>query len=226
MNFTDEFIKNFEINGPEKTLNDDLDFVKLWADFENNDKQAIYGKGSGNIHEDISMNCMLAKKIGIESYMPMWGSVVDIGAGYNAISRLLPFSVMYYPFDIIKRTPQTILVSAKKCKIPFSDNSVEGVFTCNVFQHLTEHQRIKYVMEGSRLLKKGCFMFIGTPLDGMFTASRLRYKNRSYAYTGEYFYPVPNLDSISTCLKESNLEFVSITQNAIGFSGIWLRKNE
>ena len=223
--YTKEQHAEFKENGiPEDLiLTDDVDKVELWKDYIKDDNRAICGQGADTPQEINYLNTNLAKQAGIEAFLPLWGKLVDIGAGYGCVEKLLSHTVGYYPCDLIQHTP---VITPIDGKLPFEDDSIDCVVSCNMFQHITSNQRLEYIKESYRILhEKSGYLFIACSMDwGPFSARQLpKYNDRSCAQTGKYFVPIPDGNEISEW-NAQGFYILSNTQRYDGFTGIWMRK--
>lgn len=73
---------------------------------------------------------------------------LDIGCGKHKQQGFIGIDVI--PFDEVD-----IVMNAGKEKFPFEDNSVDEIHTSHFLEHLTAMERVHFVNEAFRVLKKG-----------------------------------------------------------------------
>jgi len=206
----------------------EYDNVEVWKKYILEDDKAIFGGGSNDPRMIYFANRILAKIAGVEMYMPSWGRLVDIGAGYNSIQGLTPINVQYYPVDILRHTPLTILIEPGE--IGFEDSSMNCVTCCNVFQHLHKDERQKYVEEAFRVLEPSGMLFVATNMDvGIVNRPLEEFRDgRSYAITGDYLVACPDTEELNNWSEVTDGEFKFIQMNLSsrgdGFGSVWYKK--
>lgn len=206
----------------EVMLTDDMGLEEIWEKYVEEDDKAICGMGTHDPRVANQVNVLLAKYIGIEACLPDYGQVVDIGAGYNCIERLLAKSVDYFPCDLVKRTPTTTVINGT---LPFEDNSTDCVVSNNAFQHMTPNQRERYVEEAMRILKPRGDLFIGCNTTcGLFKSARtLEFEGKHYVATGDFMTTIPDDKEVNNWIAKG-FHIVTINSRTDGYTGIWLKK--
>ena len=221
-----EYLKN---GIPEEMLLPaEYDNVEVWKKYVGEDDKAIYGGGSSDPRMIYYANRILAQVSGVGMYMPSWGRLVDIGAGFNSIQGLTPINVQYYPVDILRHTPLTILI--KPGEIGFEDKSVNCVTSCNVFQHLHRDERQKYAEEAFRVLEPLGMFFVASSMDVGIVKRHLEeyIDGRSYAITGDYLAICPDTDELNNwgAITDDEFKFVkmNLSSRGDGFGSVWYKK--
>lgn len=224
---TEEFVKILKSDNIEDYyLPDDIDLVKVWEEYEKEDDTAICGAGTKSIVDINTMNSRLAGTMGCQMYLPQWGRVLDLGAGYNAMKRFIPPGVEYYPCDIIKRTPETTVVT--DCQLPFPDNHFNGSLTSNMFHHITPNMRMKYIQELTRVTSENGYIMVSAyMISEIFAQNNIRISEKtgkSYAYTGDYIVPIIDKDELNSWSGMQLLSTISITARNDNYCTVWFQK--
>ncbi|MBI4144319.1 class I SAM-dependent methyltransferase [Candidatus Woesearchaeota archaeon] len=103
-------------------------------------------------------------------HFPSSGVFVEAGSGSSQTSVLIPragkklIAVDYAetPLKTAKNFVDECIVADVR-KLPFSDNSLEGVWNLGVMEHYTEDGQIELLREFSRVLKPGCRVVLFWP---------------------------------------------------------------
>jgi len=222
----EEHIKYLTEGAPEELLlPEEYDNVAVWEKYIEEDDRAIFGGGSRDVRMIYYANRILAKGAGVLQYAPPYGKVLDIGAGYNPIGGLINAECQYYPVDILKHTPLTILIEPGKIK--FEDGIFDLVTCCNVFQHLHKKERLAYVKEAFRLMAPNSMLFIACTMD-IGIVGHDNYKNGGLAITGDYLVPWVNKDELkdwdSVGDDEYGLARYYTGSRMDGFATLWYKK--
>lgn len=214
----------------EKPITEDLllpaqyDNVAVWEKYITEDPKAIYGGGSHDPRMIYYANRLLALGAGVQMYLPPVGMVLDIGAGYNPIGGIVSEYCQYYPVDILRHTPLTIVIEPGN--IGFSDETFDCVTCCNVFQHLRPEERMQYVAEAFRLLKPHGFLFIACTIENP-DIKNPDHIAGSYAVTGDYLVPAvtaEEADTWSLHLGTARFQAMFKGSRSDGFATRWFKK--
>jgi hypothetical protein len=107
--------------------------------------------------------------------------IAEIGCGYGSFEKHFINSRndidMYFGFDIIKRTEETIELQGEDGtfstpQVALYEESFNIFYSCNVFQHLSEEQITKYLKQVYTML----------PFDGYFVFTYVRRPDKGYTY--------------------------------------------
>ncbi len=155
--------------------------------------------------------------------------ILDIGAGLNCVGEYMKnslggFSYNYYPSDIVKHTPETILI--EDGRLPASDGCINMVVSSNVFQHLGQDTITQYFKEISRITGDVASLFIGLVSKPPYPSGTLWCEEIQNYCTVLDNQPIPvyNYKVFVEELKEYGFGLYLLTQRMDGYVGMWFRK--
>lgn len=163
----------------------------------------------------------------IEINKDMWNNfkgckkVLEIGSGKGVFLLTAPEGVEAEGIEIIdkeinesiKKGLKVIKADAEK-KLPFKDNSFDGVYLCNVIEHFEKPYRV--IEEVKRILKKGGKLIILTP---NFANS---YKDFYNDYTHKRPFTKRGLFKLLSDLEFNNIQIKNETYHSTTYFSIFL----
>lgn len=219
--------QNYDSMPDHLILPNEMDWKQVWDEYVEADPGAICGAYVDEFPEISQirrMNAHLYQTLGVLSYLMEWGSVVDIGAGYNALNLLLNKNHEYIPIDVKDYTPETLVVSGNG-EIPIKSDSIDHVICNNVFQHVPQKIRVEYMKEVFRILKPGGKMFLGMCMDQPYIQHKSNLiDGKRYVVTGDYFVPIATMEDFSE--MAGGFTVLTKTERSDGFTAFWLAKPE
>lgn len=158
-NYVGQLKKRFIEQKDIDLLDPDLvDSSLFWKMAESIDKTAICSVGN-NKQEKSRLNTILAMNACLFeciNYLPNNSRVVEIGAGYGNLYSFFNEKFDYYPFDVNPLFDDCIKVDGSG-NFPdglLENESVDCIFSSNVFQHLSVKQIDTYLDNSFNLLNK------------------------------------------------------------------------
>jgi len=163
----------------------DINYFKIY-DFLY--KIGYHGKGQNHGAKYIDKLCRMFD----------FDTILDIGCSQGiTVGKFLKRRKLAYGIDVSlnairmatgKKYNIPNCIQASATNIPFVDNFVDAVFTCDVLEHLTEEDVQKAIDEINRITKRYIFIIFDDAIEG----------NRSWIEKGKEMYPIifdkiPNL---------------------------------
>ena len=207
---------------------DKIDNKEFWRLATEIDRTSIVGGGAvesnDNITELNQYNSILAKTIGIFDYIiPHKGynyKLLDIGCGYCPIKDLLLPQISYTGIDILPRTPDVIETDGNG--IP-NLGTFDYVVSCNVFQHLSERQKIQYTHDAFQCLNPGGY-FTNAFMTSYGNYEMPTFNGDKHIFTCGQFLPVMSHIHYMQILSHIGFEVKQFNNRWDGFSCFFCRK--
>jgi hypothetical protein len=194
--------EEIELLSPDRV--NSVDFWKVCDDLFGTDPvcnvsvRGMHGYGSPlGIMDANRNNLWIAETLGILMYLREFSYNpfivdVEIGVGYGSLKNWVETNTKhrYYGFDVVSRVPGIYTLNDRggfKDDIEQLYGKVNNVIATNVFQHLSEKQRLHYFDTASKLLKDGgLFMFNGMLDPEVSSKHRAEDGNRYAVHYGQF----------------------------------------
>lgn len=202
---------------------DVIDNKEFWQLATKLDSNSLVGgnrvKDNSNEEEIIYWNSILAKSIGIFDYIvPTENNkykLLDIGCGYCPIKRMLKYDIEYTGIDIVARTPDVIEVDGNG--IPDELGMFDYVVSCNVFQHLSTEQKIRYTHDAYQHLHTGAY-FINAMMTSYGNVPVPQFNNIPHIFTCGQFHPLMSHVQYMSILYKIGFTVLQFNNRWDGFS--------
>jgi hypothetical protein len=150
--------------------------------------------------------------------------VLDIGGRGNMMRKFLPDDDVFY-LDPFVNSKDDNFIEGDGCKIPLENESFDWVVSADVFEHIAEDKRNKFIDENVRVAKLG--VILTAPFDSRETVQAEKNVNESYKIVtggGGHIWLMEHLENklpdekeLESHLKSNKLAFQKIYHNWLSF---------